>query len=65
MTEAIYALLKRDAELLTKVPPGQDPPPLMLYDPQEYQRHRQGYYQPLKSTPLPSTITVLHPFPSE
>jgi hypothetical protein len=23
MTEAIYALLKRDAELLSKVPPGQ------------------------------------------
>ena len=65
MTEAIYALLKRDAELLSKVLPGQDPPPPMLYDPKVHQRHRQGHYRPLKSTPLPNTITVLHPLPSE
>ena len=65
MTEAIYALLKRDAELLSKVLPGQDPPPPMLYDPEVHQRHRQGHYRPLKSTPLPNTITVLHPLPSE
>jgi len=65
MTEAIYALLKRDAELLAKVLPGQDPPPPLLYDPEVHQRHRQGYYRPLKSTPLPNTITVLHPLSSE
>jgi transposase len=65
MTEAIYALLKRDAELLAKVLPGQDPPSPMLYAPEVHQRHRQGQYRPLKSTPLPSTITVLHPSPSE
>src|SRR6266481_2516126 len=65
MTETIYALLKRDAELLSKVPLGQEPPPPMLYDPEVHQRHRQGHYRPLKSTPLPNTITVLHPLPSE
>jgi len=65
MTEAIYALLKRDAELLAKMLPGQDPPPPLLYDPEVHQRHRQGQYRPLKSTPLPNTITVLHPLSSE
>ena len=65
MTEAIYALLKRDAELLSKVPPDQDPPPPLLYDPEVHRRHREGQYRPLKSTPLPNTITVLHPFPSQ
>jgi hypothetical protein len=65
MTEAIYALLKRDAELLSKVLPGQDPPPPMLYDPEVHQRHRQGHYRPLKPTLLPITITVLHPLSSE
>lgn len=65
MTEAIYALLKRDAELLAKVLPGQDAPPPLLYDPEVHQWHRQGFYRPLKSTPLPNTIIMLHPFSSE
>jgi transposase len=58
MTEAIYALLKRDAELLSKVLPGQEPPPPFLYDPEVHQRHRQGQYRPLKSTPLPNIIVI-------
>ena len=58
MTEAIYALLKRDAELLSKVPPGEEPPPPLLYDPEVHQRHRQGQYRPLKSTPLPNIIVI-------
>jgi transposase len=61
MTEAIYALLKRDAEILSKVLPGQEPPAPLLYDPEVHRKHRQGEYRPLKSTPLPNTITVLHP----
>ncbi len=65
MTEAIYALLKRDAELLSRVPPGQDPPPPQLYDPEVHRQHRQGQYRPLKSTPPANTIIVLHPLPSE
>jgi transposase len=65
MTEAIYALLKRDAELLSKVPPDQDTPPPLLYDPEVHRRHREGHYRPLKSTPPPNTITVLHVRSSE
>jgi transposase len=61
MTEAIYALLKRDVEVLSKVLPGQEPPAPLLYDPQVHRQHRQGHYRPLKSTPLPNTITILRP----
>ena len=61
MTEAIYALLKRDAEVVSKVPPGQEPPAPLRYDPEVHRKHRQGEYRPLKSTPLPNTITVLRP----
>lgn len=61
MTEAIYALLRRDAEVLSKVPPGEDPPAPLLYDPAVHRKHRQGQYRPLKSAPLPNSITVLRP----
>lgn len=57
MIEAFYALLKRDAELLSTLPPGQEPPPPLLYDPEVHRRHRQGHYKPLKSLPLPNVIT--------
>lgn len=64
MTEMIYALLKQDAEILSRVPPGQEPPPPILYDPELHQRHRNGEYRPLKNTPphrkvlrLPEPIT--------
>lgn len=60
MIEAIYALLMRDAELLSKVPHGQEPPSPLLYDPEVHQRHRQGQYRPLKSTPPPNVITIAH-----
>jgi hypothetical protein len=65
MIEAIYALLKRDAELLSRVPQGQEPPPPLLYDPEVHQRHRQGQYRPLKSTPPPNVITIAHLSSSE
>ena len=32
MASMIFALLKTDQETLSKVPPGQEPPPPMLYD---------------------------------
>lgn len=58
MIELIFALLKRDAELLSRVSPGQDPPPPLLYDPEVHHRHRHGQYRPLKSVPLPNIIVV-------
>lgn len=60
MIEAMYALLMRDAEPLSRLPQGQEPPPPLLYDPEMHQRHRQGHYRPLKSTPPPSVITIAH-----
>jgi transposase len=50
MIEMIYALLKSDAELLSRSPAGEPPPAPMLYDPQVHQAHRQGHYRPLKHT---------------
>jgi transposase len=49
MTKMIYGLLKQDAEILSKVPPEQEPPPPILYDPAIHQRHRNGEYRPLKN----------------
>ncbi len=51
MTERIYALLKQDVEILSKVPPGEPPPDPILYDPELHRRHRNGEYRPLKNTP--------------
>jgi transposase len=65
MTEMVYALLKRDAELLSKVPPGQEPPPPLLYDPEVHRRHRQGQYRPLKSIPPPNMMILQPPHPLE
>lgn len=59
MIETIYALLKLDAEVLSKVPPGKEPPPPTLYDPDLHRRHREGHYQPLKSSQRPTIITLL------
>src|SRR5215831_12555647 len=59
MIETMYALLKTDAEVLSKVPPGKAPPPPILYDPALHRRHREGHYRPLKSSPRPTVITLL------
>jgi len=50
MTEMIYAFLKQDAEVLSQVAPGADPPPPMRYDAAIHQQHRNGGYRPLKSS---------------
>ena len=42
MIETFHALLKRDAELLSKLPPSQEPPPPLLYDPEVHRSHPQG-----------------------
>ena len=59
MIETIYALLKTDAEVLSKVPLGEEPPPPTLYDPALHRKHREGHYRPLKSSPRPTVITLL------
>jgi len=59
MIEAMYALLKRDAEVLSKVPPGHEPPAPTLYDPAVHREHREGHYRPMKTSPMPGTIVLL------
>jgi hypothetical protein len=57
--EMIYALLKKDYEVVSKVPPGEEPPEPTLYDRALHQSHRQGNYLPLKSAHRPETIVLL------
>jgi hypothetical protein len=59
MTEMVYAFLTRDAELLAHVPPGVEPPPPLLYDPETHRRHRHGAYRPLKNDPVPRPLLHL------
>jgi len=44
----IYALLKKDQEVLSHLAPGVEPPAPLLYDPELHRQHRAGHYQPLK-----------------
>jgi transposase len=59
MIETMYALLKRDAEVVNRVPVGQELPKPMLYDPEVHRSHREGHYKPLKSVALPNVVTLL------
>lgn len=63
LIETMYALLKTDAELVSKVPQGKELPPPLLYDPERHRRHREGYYEPLKVSARRSRLTLL-PNPS-
>jgi len=42
MTTMIFALLKTDQEMLSKLLPGQEPPPPMLYDPAVHRKHQEA-----------------------
>ncbi len=44
----IYALLKKDEEVVSHLAPGAEPPAPMLYDPELHRRHCSGHYQPVK-----------------
>src|SRR5437773_4590557 len=44
----IFALLKKDYELLNRLSPGTEPPPPTTYDPELHQRHRTGHYVSLR-----------------
>jgi transposase len=57
--EMTFALLKQDAEILSQIPPGEKPPPPILYDPEIHQRHRNGDYRPLKNTPRQRKVIQL------
>jgi hypothetical protein len=45
MTSVIYALLKKDQELLSHLASGAEPPEPQLYDPELHRQHRMGQYQ--------------------
>ena len=47
MISVMYALLKSDQEILSKLPAGMKPPDPVLYDPEIHRRHRTGQYRPL------------------
>jgi transposase len=59
MASMIYALLKTDQETMSNVPPGQEPPPPMLYDPEVHRRHQEGHYHSLKPGTQPRKIIQL------
>jgi hypothetical protein len=46
--EMIYALLKQDQEVLSKVPPGGKAPEPTLYNPEVHRKYREGQYRALK-----------------
>jgi hypothetical protein len=64
LIETMYALLKTDAEVVSKVPPGKELPPPLLYEPERHRRHREGHYEPLKVSARRSVLTLL-PSPSQ
>lgn len=45
MTSVMYALLKKDQELLSHVAPGGEPPEPQCYDSALHRQHRMGRYQ--------------------
>jgi hypothetical protein len=59
MTTMIFALLKTDQEMLSQIPPGEVPPPPMLYDPTIHRKHQEGHYRSLKPGTLPRKIIQL------
>ena len=59
LVSTIYALLKRDAELLAQSAPGRLPPTPMLYDPAVHKAHREGHYRASKPQRSRSSITAL------
>ncbi len=59
MASMIFALLKTDQETLSKVPPGEAPPPPLLYDAQVHRKHQEGQYRSLKPGTQPRKIIQL------
>ncbi len=59
MASMIFALLKTDQETLSKMPPGEVPPPPLLYDAQVHRKHQEGQYRSLKPGTLQRKIIQL------
>jgi transposase len=59
MASMIYALLKTDQETMSQVPPGEVPPPPMLYDRETHRKHQEGSYRSLKPKTEPRKIVQL------
>lgn len=59
MITTVYALLKRDADLVREWPPSKPLPEPQLYDPLVHKAHREGHYQATKPKRLRGTITHL------
>ncbi len=53
MTSVVYALLKKDQELLSHLAPGAIPPEPQLYDSALHRKHRMGHYQSSRSGERP------------
>lgn len=59
MASMIFALLKTDQETVSQVPPGEAPPPPMLYDAQTHRKHQEGHYRSRKPGTHPRKIIHL------
>ncbi len=59
LIEMVYALLKQDAEMLSRLAPGETPPDPILYDPEVHKRHRNGGYHPIKNVPCQRKVIRL------
>ena len=55
----IYALLKKDQEMLSNLSPGTKPPAPQLYDVQVHRRHREGHYHSSSSHKKPHQLIQL------
>lgn len=53
MTSVIYALLKKDQEMLSHLAPGAKAPDPQLYDSELHRKHRRGQYQSSRSGERP------------
>lgn len=59
LIETMYALLKTDAEVVSRALPNEPLPEPVLYDPEKHHQHREGHYQPLKVSVRRSVLTLL------
>jgi hypothetical protein len=59
LISTIFALLKRDAEMLAQYAPGRPPPEPALYDPAIHKAHREGQYRASKPQRPRSAIVAL------